>query len=131
MRPLIVSIGGAVLVAFCVTVYARPQLTGAPSPCSARGVELCRPPLCTVSPGGSCVADKGALIGRTPRVKIAASEETAKDNLHKDRRDEGQLVNTLHEIFEALHACWMPPPPENRGRAWNTRSGLPSRPTAN
>jgi hypothetical protein len=112
MRPLIISIGGAVLVAFCVTVYARPQLTEAPSPCSARGVEPCRPPLCTVSPGGTCVADKGAPIGRTPRVKIAASEETAKDNLHRDRRDEGQLVNTLRDIFEALHACWMPPPPE-------------------
>jgi hypothetical protein len=90
MRLLVISIGGAVLAAFCVTAQARPQLTEVASSCSAFDAELCRP----------------------PRMTIAASEETAKDNLPKDRRDEGQLVNTLHEMFEALYACWMPPPPE-------------------
>jgi hypothetical protein len=112
MRPPIISIGGAVLAAFCVTVQARPQLTEVASSCSVLGAELCRSPLCAVSPGGSCVAGEDALFGRTPRVTIAASEETAKDNVLKDRRDEGQLVNTLHEVFQALYACWMPPPPE-------------------
>jgi hypothetical protein len=45
-------------------------------------------------------------------MRVAASEEIAKDKQLKDRRDEGQLVNTIHDTFEALRVCWLPPPPD-------------------
>ena len=65
----------------------------------------------------------GALLGAlcptvqahaqlTYPAKVAASEETSTDKPLMDRRDEGQLVNTLHDMFQALRVCWMPPPPE-------------------
>jgi hypothetical protein len=84
MRPFVIAIGGALLAALCVAVQAHAQL----------------------GPGD------GAPIGQTSPMLVAASEETAKDKPLKDRRDEGQLVNTLHDMFEALRVCWIPPPPE-------------------
>ncbi len=84
MRPFVTAIGGALLAALCVTVQAQPQLS----------------------------AGDGAPNGRTPPMIVAASEETSKDKPLKDRRDEGQLVNSLHDMFEALRVCWIPPPPE-------------------
>jgi hypothetical protein len=69
----------------------------------------------------------GALLGAlcptvqahaqlTYPTKVAASEETSKDKPLKDRRDEGQLVNTPHDMFQALRVCWMPPPPPEKSR---------------
>jgi hypothetical protein len=55
---------------------------------------------------------EGAAIGQTLPMIVAASEETAKDKPQNDRRDEGQLVNSLHDMFAALRVCWVPPPPE-------------------
>jgi hypothetical protein len=112
MRLVASSIGAALLVTFCATAQAGPQRTEAPSSCSGPGAASCHPAVCSVFDDGSCVAHEGAPIGRTPRVTIAASEETTLDKPLNDRRDEGQLVNTLHDMFEALHACWMPPPPD-------------------
>jgi hypothetical protein len=82
--PFVTAIGGALLAALCAAVQAHAQL----------------------SPGDS------APIGQTPPVIVAASEETARDKQLKDRRDEGQLVNSLHDMFAALRVCWIPPPPE-------------------
>jgi hypothetical protein len=111
MRPVASSIGAALLVTFCATAQAGPQRTDGPSSCSGPDAAPCRSAVCSVD-NGSCVAPEAAPIGRTSRVTIAASEESAEDKPLKDRRDEGQLVNTLHDMFEALHACWMPPPPD-------------------
>lgn len=84
MRPFVTATGGALLAAVCVAVQAQALL----------------------SPGD------GAPSGRTPPMILAASEEIAKDKPLKDRRDEGQLVNSLHDMFAALRVCWIPPPPE-------------------
>ena len=61
---------------------------------------------------GSACPTVEAHAQLTYPTKVAASEETSKDKPLKDRRDEGQLVNTLHDMFQALRVCWMPPPPE-------------------
>jgi hypothetical protein len=53
-----------------------------------------------------------APIGQASRMRVAASEEIGRDKPLKDRRDEGQLVNTIHDMFEALRVCWLPPPPD-------------------
>jgi hypothetical protein len=90
MPRLVGVIGLALLAALCVTAPARAQPTYPPSPC-VLSAERCHP---------------------VQRMTVAASEETAKDKPVKDRRDEGQLVNTLHDMFAALRVCWVPPPPD-------------------
>ena len=67
--------------------------------------------MCSDFHEGPCFPD-GASVGQTLRLKLAASEEIGKDKPPKDRRDEGQLVNTLHDMFAALRVCWLPPPPD-------------------
>jgi hypothetical protein len=113
VAPRLVSvIGLALLAALCATAPACAQLSYPPSPRSVLSVEPCRPAVCSVFHDGPCFADDGAPIGQTVRVRIAASEETGKDKPVNDRRDEGQLVNTLHDMFAALRVCWVPPPPD-------------------
>ena len=99
------------LVALCATVEAHAQLTYPPSLCSVLSTEPCHPAMCSDFHEGPCFPD-GASVGQTLRLKLAASEEIGKDKPPKDRRDEGQLVNTLHDMFAALRVCWLPPPPD-------------------
>jgi hypothetical protein len=84
MRPLVTAIGGALLAAVCVTVLAHAELGPV----------------------------DGAPTSQSRPTVVAASEEIAKDRPPTDRRDEGQLVNSLHDMFQALRVCWIPPPPE-------------------
>lgn len=83
IRPRVVAFGCGFLAVLCIAAQARSQPTG-----------------------------DGAPIGQTPRMVVAASEETATDKPPNDRRDEGQLVNSLRDMFAALRVCWVPPPPE-------------------
>jgi hypothetical protein len=103
MRRLATLIGGALLVAFGAADPARAQLPYPPSPCSVLSAEPCHPAVCSDFRDGRC---------QILRMRVAASEEIAKDKQLKDRRDEGQLVNTIHDMFEALRVCWLPPPPD-------------------
>jgi hypothetical protein len=103
MRRLATLIGGALLVAFGAADPARAQLPYPPSPCSVLSAEPCHPAVCSDFRDGRC---------QILRMRVAASEEIAKDKQLKDRRDEGQLVNTIHHMFEALRVCWLPPPPD-------------------
>jgi hypothetical protein len=112
MRLFAVLVGSALVTAFCATIEAHAQLTYPPSPCDAPGAEPCRPAACSVFRDGRWSPDCGAPNAQTSPMRLAASEQTAKDKPLKDRRDEGQLVNTLHDIFAALRVCWLPPPPE-------------------
>jgi hypothetical protein len=114
VTPRLVSvIGFALLAALCATAPARAQLSYPLSPRSVLSAEPCHPAAgCSVFHDGPRFPDDGAPIGQRVRIRIAASEETVKDRPVNDRRDEGQLVNTLHDMFAALRVCWVPPPPD-------------------
>jgi hypothetical protein len=60
--------------------------------------------------GGILLVAFGAAAPAPAQIRVAASEETARDKPLRDRRDEGQVVNTLHDMFAALRVCWLPPP---------------------
>ena len=111
MRRLAVLTGGVLLIALGATAQAWAQLADPPSPCSVFGAEPCHPEVCGAFHDGRCFPDHRVPVRQSQRITLAASEETSKDKPLKDRRDEGQLVNTLHDMFEALRVCWMPPPP--------------------
>jgi hypothetical protein len=110
---LVSAIGLALLAALCATAPGRAQFSYPPSRCSVPSAKPCHPAaVCSVFHDGRCFSDDGAPIGQTHRMTVAASEETGKDKPVNDRRDEGQLVNTLHDMFAALRVCWVPPPPD-------------------
>jgi len=112
MRWPAILLGSVLFVALGGTAPVRAQQTYPSSPCDVLGAEPCRPAACGVFRDGASLPDDGAPIGQTLPLKVATSEQNAKEKPLKDRRDEGQLVNTLHEMFQALRVCWLPPPPE-------------------
>jgi hypothetical protein len=112
MGRFLILVGGIFLAALWATPEARAQLVHPPSPCSVLGDEPCYPAVCSVFRHGPCFPDNGTPVGETLPITVAASEESAQDKPPEDRRDEGQLVNSLHDMFAAIRGCWEPPPPE-------------------
>jgi hypothetical protein len=93
MGRLLILVGGILLAALCAPL-AYPR-----SPCSVLSDEPCFP-------------DHGAAVGETRRMTAAASEESAQDKPPEDHHEEGQLINSLHDMFVAIRGCWEPPPPD-------------------
>jgi hypothetical protein len=113
MRRLLILVGGIFLAALCAPQGVRAQLAHPPLPCSMLSDEPCNRAACGVFHRGPCFPNHGVSIGETPRLTtVAASEEGAQDKPPEDRRDAGQLVNSLHDMFEAIRGCWEPPPPD-------------------
>jgi hypothetical protein len=58
-------------------------------------------------------SDGGSNMVKYDRIyplKRAETEGAPKDKPATTRRDEGQLVNSIQQMFDALGACWVPPP---------------------
>jgi len=104
MPRLAILLAGALLVALSATGQARAQaiFQSSPSPpCGVSSAAPCQPAGCGIFHDRPCFPDYGPPVG-----------ETSWDRLPRERRDEGQLINTLHDLFRALRVCWLPPPPE-------------------
>jgi hypothetical protein len=115
MRRAIALVGGAVgLAALGAAHEAGAQLDRgpAPAPCSVLGAHPCHPSFCGgVFHPGPCLPEiLPPPIGQDWRLTIAATEEKSKDKPANDR-SEDHYVNTIQEMFHALNACWIPPPP--------------------
>jgi hypothetical protein len=116
MRGVLAFVCGAIgLAALCASARAEGRLEYPPAPCSVLSGQPCHPSFCSVFQRGPCFPDYLLLIGEGVRLTVAAAESDAKDKPLTDRRDEGQLVNTIHDMFEVLRSCWVPPP-RNRAR---------------
>jgi hypothetical protein len=93
---------------------ARAQLDRGltPETCSVLGGRPCHPSFCSVFHDGPCFPQYLPPIGQDLRPTVAATEEKPKDKDKPatDRRDD-QYVNTIQEMFHAMRACWIPPPP--------------------
>jgi hypothetical protein len=112
-RSTIAIVCGALAVAAPGTAnQARAQLDLGltPPPCSVLSGHPCHPSFCSVFHRGPCFPEYLPPIGQDLRLTVAATEGTPKDKPVTDRRDEGQLVNSIHDMFDALRACWIPPP---------------------
>jgi hypothetical protein len=55
--------------------------------------------------------DGGVPSSRTLRMTVAASDDGSDKPANSPPLEEGQRVNTLHEMFAAIRECWEPPPP--------------------
>jgi hypothetical protein len=99
MGRLLILVGGILLATLCAPHGAHAQLAHPRSPCSVLSDEPCFP-------------DHGTPVGERLRMTVAASEESAQDKPPEDRHEEGQLINSLHDMFVAIRGCWEPPPPD-------------------
>jgi hypothetical protein len=117
MRSTIVLVCGAIA---CGGLFAAPQAWAqldrglTPAPCSVLDRHPCHPSFCSVFHDGPCFPQYPPSIGQDLRLTIAAAEEKPKDK-PEDKpvtdRSEDQFVDNIQEMFHALRACWIPPPP--------------------
>jgi hypothetical protein len=113
MRSAIALICGAIGIApLGAPDEARAQLDRGltPAPCSVLSGHPCHPSFCSVFHDGPCFPQYLPPIGQDLHLTIAATEEKPKDKPATDRSDD-KYVNTIQEMFRALGACWIPPPP--------------------
>ncbi len=115
MRTAVSTIGllcGAIGLITLVTTPAPAQLDRGltPPPCSALNGHPCHPSFCSVFHHGPCFPQYPPPIGQDLRLTIAAAEEKPKDKPVTDR-NESEFVDNIQEMFRALRACWIPPPP--------------------
>jgi hypothetical protein len=71
--------------------------------CSVFSHHHCAPATCSVFQRRPCQPDYGFPLGQDLRLTVETTAE--KDSA---ARPEGQL-NTIHDVFVALQACWLPP----------------------
>lgn len=111
MRTAVALIYGAIGVAVLgAAAKAADRLEYPPPPCSVLSGHPCHPSFCSVFQHGPCFPDYGPTLGQGLRLNVAATESTTKEKPVTDRRDEGRMVNTIHDMFDVLRACWVPPP---------------------
>lgn len=93
--------------------------------CSVLSRRPCAPTVCSVFHRGPCVPEIEYPIGQDLRLTIvsAASDkkaDSAATNARPASDDANaytrRKINTIREAFNALRACWIPPP-ENEARA--------------
>jgi hypothetical protein len=106
--------GAIGLAALGAATQARAQLDLGltPAPCSVLSGQPCHPSFCSVLDEGPCFPEYLPPIGQDLRLTVAATEGTPTEKAAADRRDDGQLVNSIRGMFDALRACWVPPPKE-------------------
>jgi hypothetical protein len=105
---LICGVIGA--AALGTAAQAGDRLEYPPAPCSVLSRYPCYPAVCSVFHRGPCFPDYGAPIGQGLRLTVSSSAVAENDKAPADSSDEGRLVNTLHDMFDTLRGCWVPPP---------------------
>jgi len=116
MRPAghstIARVFGAIgLITLAATpAPAQPDRGLTPPPCGVLSGHSCPSSFCRAFHHGPCFPQYPPLVGQDLRLTVAATEEKPKDKAATDR-SEDKYVNTIQEMFHALGACWIPPPP--------------------
>jgi hypothetical protein len=68
---------------------------------------------------GPCIPEIEYPIGEDLRLTIVSAASDTKSNsvvatpdagVHEAKSDAGHRLNTIREVFNALRACWIPPP---------------------
>jgi hypothetical protein len=109
--------------AFGATNHAWSQLNRVPparAPCTVLSGEPCHPSFCDVFHLGPCFPQYLPPIGENLQLTIVSTDDTDPANQSApdankaggdadDAREEKPL-DTIGEMFAALHACWIPPP---------------------
>ncbi len=94
-----------------------------PGGCSVFSHHPCNPTVCSVFHRGPCIPEIEYPIGQNLQLNIVTAADAkpgdASGNLavHTERpKAAKQGLNTIGDIFNALRACWVPPP-EDKARA--------------
>lgn len=92
--------------------------------CSVFSHHPCAPSVCSVFRHGACQPDYGFPIGEDLRLTVhSRSEQTADAADPPPRRGDkpDHDVDTLHDLFAALRACWIPPEQGHEGMSLSVR----------
>ncbi len=86
--------------------------TPADAQCSVFQRRPCMPSNCSVYQRRPCIPEFGYPIGEDLRVTIESASVEPQLIGKTDRNDEGAdyKLNTIRALFDALRACWVPPP---------------------
>jgi hypothetical protein len=79
-----------------------------PGVCSVFSRYPCVPTVCSVFQRGPCVPEIEYPIDEDLRLTIVSAVSDVKAD--RARADTGQGLSTLSDMFDALRACWVPPP---------------------
>jgi hypothetical protein len=83
--------------------------------CSVFDKHPCMPTVCSVFRRGPCIPEIDYPIGQDLRLTIetVAADENPEGAVAKDDVDRSDhKLATLRDMFDALRACWVPPPKE-------------------
>ena len=89
--------------------------TPAGAVCSVFDKKPCAPTVCSVYQRRPCIPEIEYPIGQDLRLTIESTSTTdvvtvAHDKNNHDKNDDGHKLDTLRAMFDALRACWVPPP---------------------
>lgn len=95
--------------AVCSVFDKRPC---APTVCSVFDKHPCAPTVCSVFRRGPCTPVFDPPIGQDLRLTIESAPAADATTVAHERNDDGaeHKLDTLRELFDALRACWVPPP---------------------
>jgi hypothetical protein len=109
-----VSIAGAAALAVGAVVLLRPDPAAAV--CSVFDRHPCNPTVCSAFRHRPCTPEFEPPIGQDLRLTIESTQvaqapgaDPGGDQSQGDDKSEHKL-NTIREMFDALRACWVPPP---------------------
>ena len=104
------------------TVPQVREIPVTPNAPSVRGVPG-RQHLCSVFRRGLCLPEYLPPIGQDLRLTIVSTDQddpenkpgddATKDGSHAGRSGDAKPLDTIREMYDALHACWIPPPRES------------------
>jgi hypothetical protein len=81
-----------------------------PGVCSVFSRRPCAPTVCSVFQRGPCVPEIEYPIDEDLRLTIVSAVSDVKADRAGARADTVQGLSTLSDMFDALRACWIPPP---------------------
>jgi hypothetical protein len=91
-----------------------------PGVCSVFGRHLCAPTVCSVFQHWPCLPQIDYPIGQDLRLTIVTTSDvntggvgaTPGSNSDEPKANTERRLDTIRDIFDALRACWVPPPEE-------------------
>lgn len=105
--------GVATVLAACFVAagaFAQLRLPPAQAPCSVLSGHPCHPAFCGVFHRGPCFPEYPLPFGETLQLTIVSTDANSSSNMATGTTAPDQSIETIEAMFDALRACWVPPP---------------------
>jgi hypothetical protein len=108
-------IGACATLAAVATGAVLADAPPAAAVCSVLSRHPCHPTFCSVFQRRPCIPEFEAPIGQDLRLTIesAGAPQSATARNGESEEAQGQQLDSIAAMFDALRACWVPPPRED------------------